>query len=197
MKSIRLILAYTVVAINIAAADTDHVSNKVHARDVSDAWMFLTGYGATHPGFGKTREYVETVDVVMRYTRKLKDTGRDWYRGSHELLIELPVNFVINPDTSPIFAMNFLASWTLRTWQRCLPYCFVGGGPVYTEADIPGMGSKINGNCQAGCGIRYRIENGPQFALEYRFHHISNGGLKKPNDPLNSSKFLFGVSLPF
>ena len=197
MKSIRLIFACTMMAINIAAADTDRVSNKAPSRNINDTWMLLTGYGATHPGLGKTREYVETVDAVLRYTRKFKDTGRNWYRGSHELLIELPVSFVINPDTAPIFAINFLASWTLRTWQRFLPYCFAGGGPVYTEADIPGMGSNFNGNYQAGCGIRYQTENGPQFALEYRFHHISNLGLKSPNDPLNSSKFLFGVSLPF
>ncbi len=160
------------------------------------SWMFLSGYGTTYPGWGGTKEHVETVDVVLRHSRKLKNTGKGWYRGSHNFLIELPVHFVTNPDTSPMFAMNFLSSWTLEVWDRFQPYCFVGGGPVYTEAGIPGMGSKINGNYQAGCGVYFKADSGPVLVLEYRYHHISNLGTAEPNDPLNSSKYMLGVSLP-
>jgi lipid A 3-O-deacylase len=160
-------------------------------------WMLLSGYGTTHPGLGGTEEHVETCDVVLRHSRKFKDTGTGWYRGSHNLLIEVPVHIVTNPDTRPMFGMNFLSSWTWEVWDGFRPYCFVGGGPVYTEAKIPGMGSNLNGNYQAGCGVYFKVCGGQTVAVEYRYHHISNASTVEPNDPLNSSKYLLGVSLRF
>ncbi|MCK4401643.1 acyloxyacyl hydrolase [bacterium] len=188
MKLIYLILLFTVVTINVAFADADQTD---------ESWMLLTGYGATHPGLGKTREHVETVDVILRYRRKLKDIGRDWYSWRHDFLIELPVSHLIKPDDGQILGLNFLASWTLKTSQRYMPYFFVGGGPVYTEANIPGMGANLCGNYQAGLGLSYKTRKGRSFVLEYRFHHISNAGMKQPNVPLNSSKVLVGINFSF
>ncbi len=188
MKLICLILLFTVVTINVVFADADHTD---------ESWMLLTGYGTTHPGLGKTREHVETVDIILRYKRKLKDTGRDWYNGSHDFLVELPVSYLIKPDGGQIFGLNFLSSWTLKTSQRYMPYFFVGGGPVYTEANIPGMRANLCGNYQAGLGLNYKTKKGRSFVLEYRFHHISNAGMRAPNIPLNSSKVLIGISLSF
>lgn len=191
------ILLFTVAAINLSFADTSQEREMVPGQNTSEPWTLLTGYGVTHPGLGRTREHVETMDVILRYTRKLKNTGRDWYCGSHDLLIELPVSFLIKPDGGQIFGLNFLACWTLKTSQRYIPYFFVGGGPVYTEADVPGMGADLNGNYQAGLGFRYKTRKGRSFTIEYRFHHISNGGMKQPNIPLNSSKALIGIGFSF
>lgn len=188
MKLICLILLFSVVTINVAFADADHTD---------ESWMLLTGYSTTHPGLGKTREHVETVDVILRYKRKLKDTGRDWYSGRHDFLIELPVYSLIKPYDGQIFGLNFLTSWTLKTSRRYMPYFFLGGGPVYTEANIPGMGANLCGNYQAGLGLTYKTRKGRSFVVEYRFHHISNAGMKQPNIPLNSSKALIGISVSF
>jgi opacity protein-like surface antigen len=72
-----------------------------------------------------------------------------------------------------------------------------GGGFIYTEAEIPGLGSKYNGNYQGGAGILYRLNSKYFLNAEYRFHHVSNLNTEKPNDPLNSSKFLIGVTARF
>ncbi|HCC54377.1 MAG TPA: acyloxyacyl hydrolase, partial [Desulfobulbaceae bacterium] len=74
------------------------------------------------------------------------------------------------------------------------PYLFGGGGPVYSFADVPGMGSELNGNYQFGMGLSYRINPAHDFLFEMRYHHISNGGSEEPNDPLNSVKALFGIT---
>lgn len=165
-------------------------------REGDSYWTVLGGYGATHVGMGKTSEHVETADIVFRFGRVLAgDIGSSWYRGRHDLLIELPISMVLTPDVSPIVGMNFLAAWTFTAPKQLSPYVFAGGGPLYTEADIPGLGSNLNGNYQAGTGIIYRMENGRYINIEYRFHHISNAGTKDPNDPLNSSKLLMGITL--
>lgn len=155
----------------------------------------LGGYGATHVGVGKTREHLETLDLVFRYVRVIvSDIGSSWYSGRHELLIEAPITLVVVPDVAPVVGLNFLASWTFTAPKQLSPYLFAGGGPLYTEADIPGLGSNLNGNYQAGTGIIYRTEKGRYINIEYRLHHISNAGTKDPNEPLNSSKLLMGIT---
>ena len=72
---------------------------------------------------------------------------------------------------------------------------FVGGGPLYTQAEIPGTSSNLKGSYQAGLGLKINLE-AASLSLEYRFHHVSNGGIKEPNDPLNSGKLLMGFQLP-
>ncbi len=155
----------------------------------------LGGYGATHVGMGKTTEYVETADIVFRFGRVLAgDIGSSWYRGRHDLLIEAPISLVLVPDVSPIVGVNFLAAWTFTAPKQLSPYLFAGGGPLYTEADIPGLGSNLNGNYQFGTGVVFKTGKGHYFNMEYRFHHISSAGMESPNDPLNSSKLLIGMT---
>ena len=155
----------------------------------------LGGYGATHVGMGKTREHVETADLVLRYGRVMRSVmGSSWYRGRHELLIEFPVHIVLRPDVSHMLGMNFLAGYFFTTYKKGAPYFFAGGGPVYIEAEIPGVGSRLSGNYQAGMGFLFKTERGLNLNVEYRFHHISNAGTKDPNIPLNSSKLLLGIT---
>jgi hypothetical protein len=159
------------------------------------SWSILGGYGISHKGLGKTRVQVQVLDFIVQYDRVLlKDMGRDWYRGHHSLLLELPLTLVIDPDVSPMAGVNILGRWTFDSSDTLQPYFFGGGGILYTSADIPGLGSEVNGNWQFGGGIRYRLESGNWLRVEYRFHHISNTGAEDPNDPLNSSKVLVGMT---
>ena len=155
----------------------------------------LGGYGATHVGMGKTSEHVETADIVFRYGRVLRsEIGDSWYKGHHDLLIEFPVHIVLRPVASPMFGMNFLASYFFTAYKKGEPYIFAGGGPLYTGADIPGVGASLSGNYQTGMGFLFKTERGHNLNVEYRFHHISNAGTKDPNVPLNSSKLLLGIT---
>jgi lipid A 3-O-deacylase len=159
------------------------------------AWAFLTGYGTSHPGMGKTRTRVETIDLVARYERILIDNlGSSWYQGDHSLLLELPLHLIVSPEVAPMIGANFLACWTFSAADILRPYIFAGGGPLYMTTDIQGMGTRLNGNYQFGGGLRYRTGGDRYLKFEYRFHHVSNGGRKEPNDPLNSSKFLVGMT---
>ena len=93
-----------------------------------------------------------------------------------------------------MIGMNFLACYTFTASEQLHPYLFGGGGPVYSFADIPGMGAELNGNYQFGIGLQYPLTQGRNLLAELRYHHISNGGSEEPNDPLNSCKLLFGIT---
>jgi opacity protein-like surface antigen len=160
-------------------------------------WMLLGGLGRSHPGLGDTEERVETVDLVIRRAVTMASVDRGRCRVNHSFMVEAPVYIVTDPDTSSMYGLNFLACWGFEVSDRFEPYVFAGGGPVYTEAGIPGMGAHMNGNYQAGIGVRFKPGSAPTMVLEYRYHHISNGDRVDPNVPLNSTKALIGVSLTF
>ena len=169
---------------NAAAIDTS-----------KDTWAVLGGYGQSFPGWGQTTQRVETLDLVPRYNHIIfNDLGSGWYRGFHSILVEVPVHFVVSPDTSTMIGMNFLACYTFTADQTIHPYLFGGGGPVYSFADVPGMGAELNGNYQFGIGLEYEMAKSYNLLFEMRYHHISNGGSEEPNDPLNSCKLLVGVT---
>jgi hypothetical protein len=160
-----------------------------------DNWALLGGYGQSFPGWGQTTQRVETIDLIPRYNHRIfSDIGSGWYRGVHSLLLEVPISFVVSPDDSAMVGINFLAAYTFTADQIWQPYLFGGGGPVYSSADIPGMGAELNGNYQFGVGIQYDCGANHQLLVELRYHHISNAGSREPNEPLNSVKMLIGFT---
>lgn len=162
-----------------------------------DTWAVLGGYGQSVPDWGLTEQRVETLDLVPRWSHPLFGIGmteRRWYSGFHSVFIETPVSLTLSPEVSSIVSVNVLAAWTFAAGEVWRPYIFGGGGPVYSFADIPGMGADVNGNYQFGLCLERRLESGRRLLLEARYHHISNAGSAEPNVPLNSWKLLAGLS---
>lgn len=161
----------------------------------NDSFAVIGGYGQSFPGWGQTTQRVETIDLALRYNHHIfEDIGSGWYQGFHSLLMELPVHFVVSPNVSTMIGLNFLACYTFTASEEWRPYMFGGGGPVYSFADIPGMGADLSGNYQFGGGLEYDRQSRHNLLFELRYHHISNGGAKEPNVPLNSCKILFGIT---
>ena len=159
-----------------------------------DTWAGLTGYGQSIPGWGQTTERVETLDFVPRYAHVVfADLGSGWYRGFHSTLVELPVHLVVSQDISAMVGLNFLACYTFTANEQWRPYIFGGGGPLYSFADITGMGADWNGNYQFALGLEHSLTDKQALLLELRYHHVSNAGSADPNVPLNSIKFMVGI----
>lgn len=156
----------------------------------------LTGYGITHRGFGETRTQVQTWDAIARLGWYLSDEiGKgSWYQGRHQLLVELPYHLVVDHGGRSMVGGYLLGSWKFTSLSHLKPYIFAGGGPVYVGLGLPSMGAKLNFSYQGGTGVQIPLAQATMLNLEYRYHHISNAGTANPNEPLNSSKFLLGLS---
>jgi opacity protein-like surface antigen len=156
----------------------------------------LGGYGITHRGFGATRTQVQTVDFVLRYGHFLTGILGEgaWYEGRHEIIGELPSALAPDQAGRSMVGFNILGSWKFTRFGELVPYLFVGGGLVYVDLGLPTMATRLNGNYQAGGGIQHFIARNLAIQGEYRYHHISNADTASPNEPLNSSKFLIGIS---
>jgi hypothetical protein len=159
-------------------------------------YALLSGYGITHRGYGATRTQVETFDLILRYGHFLSGevgTGH-WYQGRHEVLLELPFHLAVDHDGRTMFGGYILGSWKFTAAEQITPYLLAGGGVLYVDLGLPTMGSRLNGSYQAGGGIQHFIRKDLAVIGEYRYHHISNLNTAEPNEPLNSSKFLIGLS---
>ena len=156
----------------------------------------LSGYGISHRGFGETRTQVQTFDIIPRLGWFLSDElGKgSWFQGRHQLLVELPYHLAVDHGARSMVGGYILGSWKFTGLTSLKPYIFAGGGPVYVDLGLPSMGARLNFSYQGGAGLQIPLTQATMLNLEYRYHHISNAGTATPNEPLNSSKFLLGVS---
>jgi lipid A 3-O-deacylase len=164
----------------------------------SAEYSFQAGYGITHRGFGETRTQVQTVDFIGRFGYYLSDElGKGWYRGQFEHIVELPLHLVLDPKVRVMTGGNLLALWkfTGLAADRLYPYIFAGGGVLFVDLGLPTMGSRLDFSYGGGTGLQYLFRKDMAASAEYRYHHISNASTAEPNEPLNSSKILFGISL--
>jgi hypothetical protein len=166
-------------------------------NDAKRQCAFSMGYGNTYPGLGDTRTRVDDCDFILKYGYFLsEEKGTSWYRGRHELILEIPFYYVYKPESAIMTGINFLACWNFTgISSSMIPYVFAGGGPMYTNLDLSGLGAKFNGNYQAGVGAYYFLAGNMALDFNIRYHHISNGGTASPNVPMNSTKVLVGLSL--
>lgn len=189
-RSAIVLLILVVLPLCAVAEETPVVS------EAGSEYALLSGYGITHRGFGDTRTQVQTFDMILRYGRFLSDeVGKgQWWQGRHELLLELPYHLAIDHDGRSMAGGYILGSWKFTGMERTAPYVFAGGGVLYVDLGLPTMGSRLNFSYQGGTGVQYFMRKDLALMAEYRYHHISNASTATPNEPLNSSKFLIGVS---
>lgn len=156
----------------------------------------LTGYGTSHIGFGATRHQVQTWDTILRAGYFLSDdVGKGlWYQGRHEILLELPYHLAVDQGGRSMVGGYLLGHWRFTSLDNYVPYVLAGGGPLFVDLGLPTMGTKLCFSYQGGTGLQYFIDKMTAVSVEYRYHHISNAGTAEPNEPINSSKILFGIS---
>ncbi|MGA7828125.1 MAG: acyloxyacyl hydrolase [Geobacteraceae bacterium] len=190
----RILLLFVLSALLLLPC-TAPAAESVDLKTATYEYSFLSGYGITHRGFGATRTQVQTFDMIGRFGWFLsKEIGSGWYKGRHELLVELPLHLVVDPKLSPMTGGYLLGCWKFTSLDNWAPYVFAGGGVLYVDLGLPSMGSRLDFSYQGGTGVQYFISKDTAFSLEYRYHHISNAGTATPNEPLNSSKILLGIT---
>ncbi len=168
-----------------------------NAAKVGDSkWVALGGYGFTHTNLGRTKVWVDTAFLALGYERVASEEfGPSTLKGYYSVRVEVPIHYIIAPHNGFMMGINFIGLWTFTDmFKGYKPYLLAGGGPVYIGPDIPGMSKHLNGNYMFGMGVDLDAGFSRKIKLEYRFNHISNGGQKEPNVPLNSSRLMVGFS---
>jgi lipid A 3-O-deacylase len=67
-------------------------------------------------------------------------------------------------------------------------------GPSVTDVRGPDLSTTFEFNLQAGVGLHYFWRDNATITVECRYLHLSNSGLKEPNQGVNTVGFLVGFS---
>ena len=79
--------------------------------------------------------------------------------------------------------------------RKFIPFFNVSSGPLRTNLDekAPELGGHVQFISQGGVGIQRRLNVKQSVVMEYRYFHMSNAGLTKPNPGFNGSMLSIGM----
>lgn len=110
---------------------------------------------------------------------------------------ELISEGILGGSTHPggeMFGDSLVLRFGLRPIGRIVPYFDAGSGPLYTTIDT--RASELSGNTQfldqGGLGFQYFYKPDRAMVFEYRYFHMSNGGIMPPNPGFNGSMVTIG-----
>lgn len=159
------------------------ISTPLSAAEVADRFGFAATFGRAYDP--------HNIDFVLGTGVALFDYERIWPHAAPEPLrfkAEGSVGSVTSPRTKGMASAGILALYYLDFLglQGLRPYAEAGIGLIYSDYRVPGQGSSLNFNPQAGIGTEIRTDTGPPWFAAFRLHHVSNGGLHRDNRGVNS-----------
>ena len=159
---------------------------------------FLTGFG-----WGKLRdkENYNLIPLSVAFNFDLKpliNKIRINPGGFVYFQIEPFLNAVSNPDSNLETGTSFWVKiGLLKETSKIQPYLKLGAGILYITQHTREQATQFNFSEQLGAGAHYYISKNTALTLEGRWRHLSNAGIKHPNQGINTYFVLTGISYKF
>lgn len=112
-----------------------------------------------------------------------------------EFLIEPFSSIIIQPVSNLKAGCNFLIKGGFPFTKRLYPYLEAGLGFVYFTLQTREQATQFNFTQTVGLGISYFLKKNLNIHLSWRFGHLSNASIKKPNRGIESKGAILGLSL--
>jgi hypothetical protein len=120
-----------------------------------------------------------------------------WFGGNLEATCLGIIGAQDNPDGAYFLGANGGLRYHFRTGTAFAPYLWGNIGVAVTDIETPDSSGKFQFNEQIGIGTRYFLSPRHALTFEYGYWHISNGGIREPNDGVNSHIFTVGFAWIF
>jgi len=120
--------------------------------------------------------------------------GDAWYRGNVDLAIE--PQFLANLDPEGGFAggLSLLLRYHFLAGERLVPFVSGGGGAIGLDFDGQRQDDGFNFILQGGIGAHWMLSEQLAITVDGRWHHISNAGLRSPNEGIDSALGMVGLT---
>jgi opacity protein-like surface antigen len=140
----------------------------------------------------------EEHDVALlggRYGWALTEVlGNDhWYRGNLLVLGEVFAGAQFNPNDRYLAGITALLRYAFATASRWVPFVDAGAGISFTNIKEPDLSGTFQFNVQVGAGVHYFLRDDFAVTLGYRWLHLSNAGIERPNHGVNTQVISLGV----
>ena len=161
-------------------------------------FAITAGYGSIIQIGGRTDDMndLEYVYVAPRFGIGISDPlGEDtWYRGTFELISETPLLFAFEPRSGKAAGGSLLLRYNFLPESNFIPFIEAGAGIMILDFDLEGQSDGFNFSLQGGPGFHYFFREQTALTGGWRWLHISNAGFSRPNQGIDSSLFMVGVS---
>ena len=163
-------------------------------RNVQEAGVAVGLAVAPSNGRDPSTHYLELTKIY--YGWMLGDTmGQShWWRGNWELLEEIFAGEQSYPKSRYEVGETTVLRYNFITGTRWVPFIDGGFGAMGTDIGHPNLGSTFEFNEYAGAGVDYFWRTNSALSLQYRFTHVSDGGIAAPNGGLNQHILYAGLS---
>jgi lipid A 3-O-deacylase len=120
--------------------------------------------------------------------------GHGWYRGNPELVVELWGGSQVHPTGRTVFGLTPLLRYNFATGSRWVPFVNGGVGIANTNIRDGDLSTGFEFNVQVGAGAHYFWREDTALTVQYRWFHLSNAGIKAPNNGTNTQLFFAGLT---
>lgn len=120
-----------------------------------------------------------------------------WYQGNWEVMEELLGGAQAYPSVRYVAGETTVLRYNFATGTRWVPFLDGGAGVLGTDIGRPDLGSVFEFNEQGGPGVNYFWRKNSALTFQYRYTHISNAGIKKPNEGVNEHMLYAGITWYF
>jgi hypothetical protein len=120
-----------------------------------------------------------------------------WWGGNLEAVGQLIIGGQDRPDDAYFLGLNGGLRYHFRTGTAVDPFIAGSIGIAGTDIGEPDLGGKFQFDQQIGVGLRYLFSAHHAITLEYDYWHVSNGGIREPNDGVNAHLVSIGFAWLF
>jgi lipid A 3-O-deacylase len=99
-----------------------------------------------------------------------------------------------SPSDDWCFGFTPHLRYNLATGTRLVPFVDGGAGVTVVGVEQPDLSSTFEFNLQGGTGVHYFVRDNLAVAVEARYLHISDAGIRHPNDGLNGVGGMIGLT---
>ena len=159
---------------------------------------FLTGYGSARI---KQKGVYHVIPFFFDFNfdlTALLEKHKIRFPGSLTFVLEPFISYVFSPNRNVEVGNNIAFKiGILAETSKLQPYFKGGSGPIFISQHTREQGTQFNFNDFAALGVHYFFTKTVALTFEYRFRHISNAEIKKPNRGIDSHFGLCGVAFLF
>ncbi|MGH8500592.1 MAG: acyloxyacyl hydrolase [Methylococcales bacterium] len=194
-------MVWAIFAQGIAMADPQQSSGQPYGYGTMYA-LFQLGYGSGFTIGNSGRADAKDVRYLATFPSfgiGISDSfGNDsWYRGNIDFVTEGEFITFLGPGEGHSAGLAVLLRYNFLSLAKFVPYAEVGVGAGYLESNLTRQSDGAVFYPQGAVGMNYFISDNWALSLSYRYHHISNKGIRKPNTGINTNVGLIGVEYHF
>ncbi len=156
---------------------------------------------------GGTQSNVEghgrTSDIsFLNFTSRLSwlpfgPVGSGGLHGAFEPGLEGWFQYYLDPREATAEGLKAVGRYHFLSLGRVVPYAEVAAGVGASSLKVREIRATLNFVLEAGVGLSYFVTDDFALTAGYRFQHISNGSVERPNRGFNSDTGTLGVSYFF